>query len=239
MNAKTSVSTLGAEVKTTTRVIEAVGCKFTEYRGEGRPVAGKPSAIPGDVYFDLKEQPYTVWAYQSDSGWRQWRSMAESKDCKHPELERILYPTGLRFLWVPMSSYDNYLRQTKLRLGKRIDAADTHIRIILDHERGVKPAPPPQIEAPSPERAPSPDSNGDDDEVEQLAGSAIIDSDSVKNVPNKTDTEIMMELRADLEDRCRIMRVQNDNIQKALTVSSGTRYMYDSQWLNFHRCDRT
>ena len=168
MNTNTPNSTLGEEVRTSQRVIEAGGCKFTEYRGEGKPVVGKPPASLGDIYFDIKEQPYTVWAYRPDSRWRQWISMAESRDCKHPELERVLYPTGLHLSWVPMSAYDNYLRQTKLRLGRRIDVADTHIKIILDHERGVKPAPPP-IEAPSLDRAPSPYSSGDNDEMEQQA----------------------------------------------------------------------
>jgi len=46
----------------TQKVIEAVGCRFIEYRGEGRPVKGNPLASPGDVYFDMKEQPYTVWS---------------------------------------------------------------------------------------------------------------------------------------------------------------------------------
>jgi len=63
--------TLGVQVRTTRRVIEAVGCKFTEYRGEGRPVVGILSVILGDVYFNIKEQLYTVWAYQPNSRWRQ------------------------------------------------------------------------------------------------------------------------------------------------------------------------
>ena len=77
----------------TQKVIEAVGCRFIEYRGEGKPVRGNPLASPGDVYFDMKEQPYTVWVCQPDSGWNQWISMAESRNCKHPEQDRILSPS--------------------------------------------------------------------------------------------------------------------------------------------------
>jgi hypothetical protein len=132
MNVNTPDSTPNAEGRTTQKVIKAGGCKFTEYRGKGMPVIGKPPASLGDVYFDIKEQPYTVWAYQPVSGWKQWRSMAKSKNCEHPELEHILYPTGQCFSWVPMSSYNGYLHQMKLRLGKRINAANTHIKIILD-----------------------------------------------------------------------------------------------------------
>ena len=105
-----------------------------------------------------------------------------------------------------------------MRLGKRNDAADTHIKIILNQERGVKPAPP-QIKAPTPNRTPSPHSSSHDDEVEQLAQLEIVGSGAVEDVPNKTSAEI---IRADLENRCSMMRVQNDDIQRALTTSSGT-----------------
>jgi len=222
MNMNTTDSTPSAEGRTTRKEITAVGCTFAEYRGEGKPLRGNPLAIPGDVYFDVKEQPYTVWVCQPDSGWNQWISMAESTNCKHPKQDRILYPSVQRLAWVPISGYNSYLQQTRLRLGKRNDAADTHIKIILDHEHGVKPALP-QIEDPSSARAPSPDSSDDDDdEVKQLPQSAMIGSNPVKDVPNKSEAEIMAEVRADLENRCRMMHVQNDHIQKALTTSSRT-----------------
>src|ERR1700722_16719597 len=149
-------STPVIDEETTQRSIIGVGCQFTEYRGQGSPTVGQPPAKPGDVYFDVKEQLYTVWVCQSDYGWNQWVSMADSKKCKHPEQERILYPLVQCLAWVPISSYDAYLHQTTLRLGKRKDSANTHIKIILDQERGLKLVPPPIKEA-SPERAPSPD----------------------------------------------------------------------------------
>ena len=234
----TPYSTSATEDTMTQKVIEAAGCRFVEYRGEGKPVEGNPPANLGDVYFDVKEQPYTAWVCQPNSGWKQWTSMAESKNCKHPEQDRILSPSVQRLAWVPISGYDGYLRQTKLRLGKRNDAADTHIKIILDHERGVKPPPPPQIEAPSLNRAPSPNSSTDDDEVERLPGSAIIGSDPVQNVTHKAEAELSMEAHADLKNRCSIMRSQNDNIQKAIATASGTCYVYDLQWSEPHRCNR-
>ena len=40
--------------------IVGVGCQFTEYRGKGKPIVGQPPAKPGDIYFNVKEQPYTV-----------------------------------------------------------------------------------------------------------------------------------------------------------------------------------
>jgi len=120
-----------------------------------------------------------------------------------------------RLAWVRITGYDGYLRQTKLRLGRQTDIADTHIKIILDYERGVKPAPPP----PSPDRVPSPDYSGDD--YNQVQSSKVV-PDSSKEIPRKTKAEIMMEARADLENRCRMMCVQNDDIQKALTTSSRT-----------------
>ena len=203
-----------------------MGCKFTEYRGEGRPVVGILSVILGDVYFNIKEQLYTVWAYQPNSRWRQWRFMTESKDCKHPKLEWILYPIDLHFSWVPMSSYNNYLRQMKLRLGRWINAINTHIRIILDDECGVKPASL-QIEAPSLHREMLPDSSDDDDEVEELAQLAMISSDSVKNILNKIEAEIMAEVHADLDNCCKMIHVQSNNIQKALTTSSSMWYIHE------------
>jgi hypothetical protein len=214
------------EERTTQKLIEALGCRFTEYRGEGMPVVGKPPASPGDVYFDIGEQPYTVWAYQLDSGWKRWRSVAKSKDCKHPELERILYPTGQHFSWVPMSGYDNYLRQTKLRLGKRIDAADTHIKIILDYEHGVKPAQP-LIKPPTPDRAQSPNisdditDDSDEDEAEGQVRSMIVGSDPAEAALTKTEADIMEELRADLEHCCRIMSEKNNDIKNEITQSHG------------------
>jgi hypothetical protein len=214
-------STSATEDPMTQKVIEAVGCRFIEYRGEGRPVKGNPLASPGDVYFDMKEQPYTVWVCQPDSGWNQWMSMAESRNCKHPEQDRILYPSVQRLAWLPISGYDGYLSQTRLRLGKRNDDADTHIKVILDRERGVKPAPP-QIRAPSPDGSPSPDSSSDDDEVGERVQPATMGSGAVEDVLNKTKAETMAEIRADFENRCRMMRVQNDNIEKVLTTSSGT-----------------
>lgn len=225
------------------RVIDAVGCKFAEYRGEGKPTVGKPSAKPGDVYFDIKGQPYVVWVCQSDYSWKQWKSMAESKDCKHPHQDRVLHPSVQRIAWVPISGYDGYLRQTRLRLGKRIDAADTHVKIILDQERGIKPAPP-QIKAPSPDRAPwsdiSSDGNSEDD-VEVLVPSRIMSSEAAdEDVPIKTETEIMAERRAKLEKRCEIMRVENDKIQNAIRISPGTRYIYTIYyWQIFTKGDRT
>jgi hypothetical protein len=225
MNMNTPDSTPNAEGRKTQKIIEAVGCRFVEYRGEGMPVRGNPLASPGDVYFDVKEQPYTAWVCQQDSKWNQWRSMAEGRNCKHPKQDRILYPSVQRLAWVPMSGYDAYLRQTKLRLGKWNNVADTHIKIILDHERGVKYAPPPpRIEAPSPDRTPPPDLSDEDDEVQQLA---IAGSDSAEDGPNNTEAEIIAEACADLENRCRIMRVQDDDIQRALITSSGMQCMYD------------
>jgi hypothetical protein len=136
MNAHDSTSTSVSEASMTSKVIEAVGCKFTEYRGEGMPVKGNPLASPGDIYLVVKDQPYTVWICQPDSKWIQWMSVAESRNCKHPQQERIMYPSVQRFAWVAISGYDNYLCQTMLRLGKQNNAADTHVKIILDHECG-------------------------------------------------------------------------------------------------------
>ena len=48
----------------------------------------------------------------------------------------------------------------------------------------------------------------------------MIGDDSVECVPKRTGAEIRAEIRADLDERCRIMRVQNNNIQKALSTSS-------------------
>ena len=209
----------------TQKVIEAAGCRFTEHRGEGMPVRGNPLANPGDIYFDVQERPYTVWVCQIDSGWNQWTSMAESSGCKHPEQDRILCPSVQHLAWVPISGYNGYLRQTNLRLGKQIDAADTHIEIVLDQERGLKPVPQ-RILEPSPVRPPSSNSSvddGEDDgEDEQLAQPEGMTSSAVEDVPTKPMAEIMAEIRADFEDRCRTMRNQNDDIQKALTTSSGT-----------------
>jgi hypothetical protein len=218
MNGNTPNSIHNAEERTTQRLIEAAGCRFTEYRGEGMPLVGKPLASPGDVYFDIGEQPYTVWAYQLDSGWKQWRSVAESRDCKHPKLECILYPMRQRFSWVPMSGYGNYLRQTKLRLGRQIDAADTHIKIILDQEHGVKPAQPP-INPPTNDRVQSPNisDDSDEDEAEGQVQSMIVGSDTVEAAPTKTEADIMEELHAHLEHHCRIMSVKNDDIQNEIT----------------------
>jgi len=42
-----------AEEKTTKKEVEAMGCRFIEYRGEGKPVRGIPPASPGDIYFDV------------------------------------------------------------------------------------------------------------------------------------------------------------------------------------------
>ena len=144
-------STPVIDEETTQRSIIGVGCQFTEYRGQGKPTMGQLPAKPGDVYFDVKEQLYTVWVCQSDYGWSQWVSMADSKKCQHPEQEQILYPLVQRLVWVPISGYDAYLHQTTLRLGKCKDSADMHIKIILDQERGLKPVPPPIKEA-SPEQ---------------------------------------------------------------------------------------
>jgi hypothetical protein len=229
-------STSGTQDRMTQRVIQAVGCQFTEYRGEGKPIVGQPPAMPGDVYFDLKDQPYTVWVYQSDSRWNQWASMADSQSCKHPEQDRILCPSVQRLAWVPISGYGNYLCQTRLRLGKRDDAADTHINIILDQERGVKLAPPP-ITAPSPQRSPTPDDSSDD-EVEQLVQTGKMGSDAVDDVPIKSEVEIMTERRAVFENRCGIMRVQNEDIQKAVATCSGVWCIHCLCWLDFHRCNR-
>jgi hypothetical protein len=215
MNFNTPDLAPSAEEKTTRKEVEAVACRFVEYRGEGKPVRGIPPASPGDIYFDVMEQPYSVWVCQQDSEWNQWMSMSESRNCKHPNQDYILCPSVKRLAWVPITGYDSYLRQTKLRLGRRTDIADTHIKIILDYERGVKPPPPP----PSPDRVPSPDYISDDgDKVQQLK----VGSDASKEFPRKTEAEIMMEVRVDLENRCRMMRVQNDNIQKALIKSSRT-----------------
>lgn len=202
------------------------------------PIVGWPPAVPGDVYFDVKEQPYTIWVCQPDSSWIQWFSMAQSRKCKHPEHDRILYPSVQRLAWVPTSGYDNYLRQTLLRMGKRNDTADTHIKIILDHERGTKPAPPP-TKVPSPERAPSPDASSDGEVEGLVQQSARMDSDAIDD-PTKSEAEIMEELRAVLGHRCVKMRVQNEDIQKAVATCSGAWYTYifcDGRM--FNRCSRT
>ena len=106
--------------------------------------------------------------------------MADSKTCKHPEHERILYPLVQCLVWVPISGYDAYLCQMTWRLGKRKDSADTHIKIILDQERGLKPILPPIKEA-SPERAPSPDDSSDNEVVQPVS----LGSDAVGNGPTK------------------------------------------------------
>ena len=73
-------STPVIDEETTQRSIVGVGCQFTEYRGQGKPNVGQPPAKPGDVYFDLKEQLYTVWVCQSDYGWNQWVSMLTARN---------------------------------------------------------------------------------------------------------------------------------------------------------------
>ena len=125
-------STPVTDEEMTQQSIVGVGCQFTEYRRKGKLTVGQPPAKPGDVYFDVKEQPYTVWVCQSDYRWNQWVSMADSNKFKQPEHARILYPLVQCLTWVPISGYDGYLRQTTLRLGKQNDSADTHIKIILD-----------------------------------------------------------------------------------------------------------
>ena len=215
----TLASTSGRLEPTMQRVIEAVGCRFTEYRGEGRPIVGQPPARPGDVYFDVKEQPYTAWVCQSDYGWNQWVSMAESRKCKHPEQERVLYPSVQRLAWVPLSGYDSYLRQTMLRLGKRKDIADTHIKIILDQERGSRPALPP-IKEPSPEKAPSPDDISDA-ETEQSVEQVVMGSNTADNSRRKSEKAIMAERESVFENRCRVMREKVEDIQKEVAISSG------------------
>ena len=176
-------------------------------------MVGQPPARPGDVYLDVKEQPYTAWVCQSDYGWNQWVSMAESWKCKHPEQERVLYPSVQRLAWVPISGYDSYLRQTMLRLGKRKDTADTHIKIILDQERGSRPALPP-IKEPSPERAPSPDDISDA-ETEQSVEQVVTGSDTAG------EEAIMAERQSVFENRCRVMREKVEDIQKEVAISSG------------------
>ena len=222
----TLASTSGRLESTMQRVIEAVGCRFTEYRGEGRPIVGQPPARPGDVYFDVKEQPYTAWVCQSDYGWNQWVSMAESRKSKHPEQERVLYPSVQRLAWVPLSGYDGYLRQTILQLGKRKDIADTHIKIILDQERGSRPALPP-INEPSPDRAPSPDDISDAD-TEQLVQQAVMEYDTVDNSRGKSEEAMMAESQSVFGNRCRVMREKVQDIQKEVAISSGMWYMYYS-----------
>ena len=66
------------------------------------------------------------------------------------------------------------------------------------------------------------DDGEDDGEDEQLAQPEEMTSSAVEDVPNKPMAEIMAEIHVDFEDRCRTMRNQNDDIQKALTTTSGT-----------------
>ena len=214
-------STPVIDEETTQRSIVRVGCQFMEYRGQGKPNMGQPPAKPGDVYFIVKEQLYTVWVCQSDYAWNQWVSMADSMKCKHPEQEWILYPSVQRLVWVPISGYDAYLRQTTLRLGKWKDSANTHIKIMLDQERGLKPVPPPIKEA-SPERAPSPDDSSDNEAVQPVS----LGSDVVHNDPTKTEAALMAERHAVLENRSGIMRMKVEEIQKAVATCSGAWYLY-------------
>ena len=182
---------------------------------------GQLPAKPGDVYFDVKEQPYTVWVCQSDYIWNQWVSMADSKKCKHPEHEQILHPLVQRLMWVPISGYDAYLRQTMLRLGKRKDSADMHIKIILDQERGVEPVPPP-IKKASPKRAPSPDDSSDNEAVQPVS----LGSDAVGNDPTTTETAVIAERGAVFENCSGMMRMKVEEIQKVVAMCSGVWYLY-------------
>jgi len=76
-----------------------------------------------------------------------------------------------------------------LRLGESgTILADTHVKLILDHERGVKPAPP-QIEAPPPNKEPSPYYDSDERGLKRLYSPVVTGSNSAGNVPNETKAE--------------------------------------------------
>ena len=107
------------------------------------------------------------------------------------------------------------------RLGKRKDSADTHIKIILDQERGLKPILPPIKEA-SPERAPSPDDSSDNEAVQPVS----LGSDAVGNGPTKPETAVMAERCALFENRSGIMHMKVEEIQKAVATCSGVWYLY-------------
>ena len=98
----------------------------------------------------------------------------------------------------------------------------------------MKPVPQ-RIMEPSPVRPPSSNSSiddGEDDgEDEQLAQPEEMTSSVVEDVPNKPMAEIMAEIRADFEDRCRMMRNQNDDIQKVLTTASPFDLIYFYIWV--------
>ena len=53
-------STPVIDEETIQRSIVGVGCQFMKYKGQGMPTVGQPPAKLGDVYFDVKEQLYTV-----------------------------------------------------------------------------------------------------------------------------------------------------------------------------------
>jgi hypothetical protein len=156
-------------------------------------------------------------------------SMADSSGCKHPEQDQILCPSVQHLAWVPISGYNGYLHQTNLRLGKWIDAANTHIKIILDQEHGLKPVPQ-QIKKPSPIRPPSSNSSVDDDEVEQLAQPKGMTSSAVEDVPNTPMAEIMAERHVDFEDRCRML--WNENV----VTGNHTITTYRRRWLVLFEC---
>ena len=107
-----------------------------------------------------------------------------------------------------------------LRLEKRNDSANTHMKIILDQERGLKLVPPP-IKEGSPKRAPSPDDSSDN-EVEQLVQTVILGSDAVGNDLTKTEAERL----AVFENHCGIMYMKVEEIQKAVATCSGVWYLY-------------
>jgi hypothetical protein len=60
--------------------------------------------------------------------------MESTLNARHPSLNRVLVPFPTRFSWVPITGYDYYLRDLKLRLGHRVDNVATHIGIILKQE---------------------------------------------------------------------------------------------------------
>ena len=76
---------------------------------------------------------------------------------------------------------------------------------------------PPPIKEPSPESAQSPDDSSDN-EAEQLVQPAILGSDAVGNDLTKTKAAVMAERRTVFENRCGIMHMKIEEIQKVVAT---------------------
>jgi len=124
-----------AEEKTTKKEVEAMGCRFIEYRGEGKPVRGIPPASPGDIYFDVMEQPYSVWVCQQDSEWNQWMSMSESRKLQTSNKPGIYF---VPFSETPRMGTHNWLRRLSPPDEVETGEADRYCRYTYQDHTGLR-----------------------------------------------------------------------------------------------------